>query len=762
MHFPIASNLFLTNVAIGNGTAPVKVAAPPPTNHLVCVDCSGSMYGELPKVREQLKKKLPKIMRPDDTISVVWFSGKGQFGTLLEAEPVATLTDLATVNAAIDRWLKPVCLTGFKEPLEEAGRLIERISKKSPGSAFALLFMSDGCDNQWNRQDILKVVEAAAGKLAATTIVEYGFYADRPLLTAMAEKAGGSLVFAQDFDAYAPAFECAMQRKVQGVKKVEVLITGDVVGGFAYAMHDGDLLTFTVEAGKCAVPEGVSEVFYLAPVSVGAAAPEANKDALYAALSLFSVRMRPEIVLPLLKTLGDVAFIEQFGGLFGKQRYSAFMDAAKAATFDATKRLVKGYDPSKVPADDVFTVLDLLQLLAGDDGNQLLLNHPEFKYSRIGRAQLDASANLTADEQAELTKLQAEMAATKDAKKIGEIAGKIAALTATKQEALKFTEHKTTPDTGYSISNLTYNEERPNISVLIRKTGTVDLTSRLKDGEHAKVPREFETFIFRNYAIVRDGLVNVEKLPVKVTSETFTKLREAGLVDGDSNQGTYVLDLSKTPIINRKMVKACSAKSLFENEYALTQARAAQKVYNAVRKEKFPRTSEGFEVMYGPEATAWLKEQGFTDYSGFGPKRTQAEARDFYMGKFLTISLKGLSSIPSMNEFKKQAAKGKLTAGAQLMAPTVKEIEDFLASAIYTKAANKDSLFEAWLEGQSKAATATTRKLICEMARSKFSISVGQAWPTEFASLDENTLEITVDGTKIQGKIEQLEKKIEI
>jgi hypothetical protein len=761
MSYQIAPNLHLVKLTIGKEQP--KVATPPPTNHIAVIDCSGSMYGELPKVREQLKKKLPKIMRPDDTISIVWFSGKGQFGTLLEAEPVATLTDLATVNAAIDRWLKPVCLTGFKEPLEEATRLIERISKKRPGTAFALLFMSDGCDNQWNRQDILKVVEAAAGKLAATTIVEYGYYADRPLLTAMAEKAGGSLVFAQDFDAYAPAFESAMQRKLSGVKKIEVTIPGDPVGGFAFATHDGDLLTFGIEAGKTQVPEGITDIWYVSPTAVdksvyydrarGDNESLASQAAAYAALSLFSVRMKPEIVLPILKMLGDVAFIEEFGGLFGKQRYSAFMDAAKLAAFDATKRLVKGYDPSKVPADDAFTVLDLLQLLASDDGNKLLLDHPEFKYSRIGRAQLDASANLTADEQAELAKLQAEMTATKDAKLIGEIATKIAALTASKQEALKFTEDKSANPDGYAISNLTYNEERPNISVLVRKSGTVDLTGRLKDGEHAKVPRAFPTFIFRNYAIVRDGLVNVAKLPVKVSDATF---------DGDSNQGVYILDLSRMPIINRLMVKAASAKTLFEKEYALTVARAAQKVYNAVRKEKFPRTSEGFEIMYGPEATAWLKEQGFTDYSGFGPKRTQAEARDFYMGKFMTISLKGLSTIPSMNEFKKQAAKGKLNAGAQMMAPVVKEIEDFLASDVYTKAKAKDALFEAWLEGQGKAATATTRALISEMARTKFAISIGQVWFTEFASLDECSLEITVDGNKIQAKVEMVEKKIDL
>lgn len=92
----------------------------------------------------------------------------------------------------------------------------------------------------------------------------------------------------------------------------------------------------------------------------------------------------------------------------------------------------------------------------------------------------------------------------------------------------------------------------------------------------------------------------------------------------------------------------------------MTKARAAQKVFNTIKKDKFPRKSEGFSVRYGDEAATWLKEQGFTDYSGFGPKTVQAEAKDFYLGKELKVSLKGYSTIPSLNEFKKQAAKVKI------------------------------------------------------------------------------------------------------
>ena len=781
--YKVANQLYFVRqvVSTAKTTAkPVEVS----TNHLVLIDCSGSMYGELPQIRTQLKRKLPKLIGEKDTLSIIWFSGRGQFGTLLEAEPVATLTDLQQVNQAIDRWLKPICLTGFKEPLEEVSRVIGRIAAKRPDSAFSLFFMSDGCDNCSNRAEILKTVEALSGKLASATFVEYGYYADRPLLTAMAEKAGGNLIFSQSFDTYAPLFETAMQKKPMGGKKIEITIPGDPVGGFVFAMDSGDLLTFAVEQGSVSVPAGISEVWYVSTAYVSKTAQKGqdllasfkdagdpNKDnsdlvalpATYAAMSLFSVRMLPDVVLPFLKVTGDVAFIERFSGLFGKQKYSEFMDAAKEAAFDPTKRLTKGYNPSLVPPDDAFTVLDLLWLLASDPGNELLLDHPEFKYQKIGRAQVDAGANLTKEEQAEVAQLRADMEADpKNAKKIAAYANRITEIAESKPEALKFVEDKAAKAQGYSIAHLTYNEERPNISVLVRKGGWVDLSKRLADGEHPKVPRAFPTFVFRNYAIVKDGLINVMKLPVNLTNATYNLIKDKvdHVVEASGASVTAVLDLARLPIINRKMVQSVSAKTLFKKEYELTKLRAAQKVYNTVKKEKFPRTSEGYEILYSKEAATWLKEQGFTDYSGFGPKTVQDEAKDFYMTRELVIGIKGLSSLPSMNEFKKQAAKNKLTAGAQLMAPAVKDIEDFLASPVYVKAKDPDKLFEAWLDGQFKTTQADVRKLIAEMAQIKFSIIVGQVWP--FPTIDENTLEITVSGQKLLCTLTAREAKVEI
>src|SRR5690606_21479341 len=108
--YPISTSLFLASVPVPKGSKAPKKPEPQPTNHIVIIDCSGSMYGDLPKIREQLKAKLPTLLGEKDTVSIVWFSSRGEFGTLVKGEPVATLADLNDVNKAIDRWLRPVGL----------------------------------------------------------------------------------------------------------------------------------------------------------------------------------------------------------------------------------------------------------------------------------------------------------------------------------------------------------------------------------------------------------------------------------------------------------------------------------------------------------------------------------------------------------------------------------------------------------------------------------------------------------------------------
>ncbi len=793
--YQISENLFLVQQQITKKVAPA-LAKPPPIHHILVLDCSGSMWGDLPHIREQLKRKLPKMLGEKDVISILWFSGRDQFGALLEAESVPTLTDLQQVNAAIDRWLKPVGLTGFLQPIKEAGNIVDKASKKLPNHAVSFMFLSDGADNCSHRPDILSTVQELAPKFSSATFVEYGYYADRPLLTRMAEKAGGALIFAEDFDRYAPVFEAVITKKLSGAPRVQVKITGDPIGGFAYALADGDLLTFAVEDGAVSVPEDLTELWYLSPSSVGSSpcdlktafenpfgAGLAHPACLtspigpaYAALSLFSQRMNSDVVLALLKLTGDIRFIDAFASCYGKQRYSEFVEAAKVAAFSTDQRLTQGYDPKRVPDEDAFTVLELLQILVGDDDNRVLLDHPAFKYNRIGRATVDANDVVTKDDRKKIEDLAERASKTKDPKELKTLGEELASLS--KEESLKFVADPA-PE-GYSLSTLTYNEERANVSFLVQKRGTVDLSKRLVgDPALSCIPPVIPTYVYRNYAVIKDGIVNIDHLPVLLTETTCKRLEERGaplalFTDADgkpvpAGARTYVkgkaelvLNLRVLPVINRRMVRMVSASQLFKLEYDLVRARADQKVYNSVFKQVFPKESEGFNDLYGEVASTWLKEQGITDFGGFAPRVVQAEATDFYMGKELKIKLKGLSSLPTLVDVNKRRASGKLTASAALMVPAIENLEVFYASDVYKEADDQNKMLRAWLGIELKKSQARVRRYLYEMAQIRFSIIVGQTWPTEFVSLDEDSMDITVDGTKISCQLVAREIEVKI
>ena len=780
--YKIASDLFLVWE-----TAPVaKTPAAPkpkPTNHVVVIDVSGSMSYELPKLRTQLKDKLVHLLRDDDTVSIIWFSGRGEFGVLTEAAPVIGVKDLSKLHQAIDRWLRPVGMTGFREPLEEVAALVKRVKNGNP---FSLFFMSDGCDNQWNRAQILDAVKVAAAGLAAATFVEYGYYADRAMLTAMATKAGGAHIFAQDFNEYEPVFAAAMQRQAVGDPTVALAIKGDPIGGFAFTLDRGPstdpgLYTYEVTAGAVNVPKAVTGVWYVSAASVGtvitpktkvygtsAAGTDPAVAATYAALSLYAARMQPKVVYPLLRALGDARLIRDFTTCFGKQRYSAFMDATKAAAFDAAARWRDGYDPTLVPPDDAFTVFDLLRVL--NDGHTLLaLDHEAFTYSRISRGRVDADEHLTVAETAELTALREAMGKTRAAKKLKELQARIDEILSTKQDALTFTP---TPVDGYPLASLTYNESRANISLLAHKTGTVDLSARLKAiaGTPAPatvrgLPDVFSTHIWRNYAVLKDGLVNIAKLPVLIKPEVETALVKAGVkftgaptsvTVGTTQYQRNVIDVGALPILNLKTVREVSAEQLARIEWVLTCARATQKVYKGLIAAQTPPGPKSAKLIdtYGAEAAAWLVEQGLSD-NGFSPKQTVAPVKDVYMGRELTVEIDGYKSLPSLKDVQERVAKlaaggtktKPLTGGAALMA-------DALATA------------KGWglpaLKRALEDVEVTIKQHLHEKSQLIVAIIVGQVWFKEFKSLDENTYTLTTSNGPVSVTFTQREVEIEI
>lgn len=676
----------------------------PNVNHIIIIDVSGSMYGDLPELRRHLKNKIVSLVSDGDTVSIVWFSGRGQFGVLQEGIQVRSLSDLSTFNAAVDKYLQPVGLTGFKEPIEEVISMIGRLNKKLPSSINNVFFMSDGYDNQWKSQEILDAVKRLSENVDSATFVEYGWNCNRDLLSKMAEVSGGSLIFSEDFSGYQVAFENGIGRTSLAGKKTLVTLEHPASLGYVFSHDDdGKVTTYTVdENNQVLVPERIPQIAYYVSGITGNAPVDVDT---YVGLSTLSQRMRANEIFDVIGAMGDVYLANRFVNSFTKQDYSDFQNECLVQGFVASLRFKEGKQANVVPAEDAYTVLDLLFDLSKDDKNLLYPLHPSFGYKKIGAGEKQ------------------------------------------KNEELRFNVND--KNMGVPVANVVFHSSRSNASILVKMQGKVTLPKDTLD-KFPNLPTEIPSFIHRNYTVIRDGIVHTRRLPVSLTADTLAIIKDKAKISADVKEGElFLLDISSLPVINRKMVKEVNAKDTFTKVFELEKLKAEQKVYKFYRDQYNPKSSAGFTALYGDEASAHLKEIGVTDYNGFNPPSTATPMNDVYMSREFDISIKGLSSLPSVNDvLKKQEANKSLTLRESLLAPAIADVKKFIESDVCSDIAVRDTVMKAWLDAKSKDAIQSTRKLNKELSIIKFSILVGHVWFNDLPP-GEGSLELTIDGNKL-------------
>jgi hypothetical protein len=702
-------------VKLGNLTLAIQtreIAAPAvpaivPTHHVVSVDISGSMYGVLSELRRHLKNKLASLVGPQDTVSLIGFSGRSQCYLIADSCPINNGGDLQALHTAIDRFLQPTGLTGFQAPLEMTTAVIDRIKSRTPGGNFNMFFLSDGYENQSPEKDVLAACQTVASRVDTAAVIEYGYYANRPLLTKMAELLGGALVFAQDFQSYEVALTNALGGKSS--KKISLPLDYAASEGYAFAILNDQIVSFVAENGAIAIPESVTEVAYFTKSEGGSdymfKTPKSDVDIqshAFAALIPLAQRMKTNDVFQVLGALGDVSLVQGFASCFSKEDYNLFLAEVLATVLDKSKRYVLGYSSTAVPKDDAYTVLHMLDALTESEENLFYPYHEAFAYERTTAARdaKEGTATFSVDDKSK----------------------------------------------GYPINGIVFNETRANVSIRVRVAGTVTLP---KD-HPAELPDTMPSFIYRAYNIVKDGIVHTRQLPVSLSKETFTKLKAEGIIPKSKRFKAgeiIVLDFPKLPVINRQMVKEVTAKDTFALAVELAHLKGTQKVFNDYRKKIAPKESVKSQMLYGDAAVEYLKSVGVTDFNGFNPSSTKGEVTDHYIAKELKIAVKGLSSLPKVEDVETAIASGKaLKIGQFVMKDALVKLDAFMGSDIYTKAADKNALIETWIVGEQQAAVARTRELIVKMAQRKFAIIVGQVWFSDFASLDEDTLEVDLPG----------------
>jgi hypothetical protein len=337
-------------------------------------------------------------------------------------------------------------------------------------------------------------------------------------------------------------------------------------------------------------------------------------------------RTKTDVAMDLLSYLGDVGLVNSASSAFTNEEFGKVEEAIAAAIKYPTRRFLAGKKVGCLPDKDAFCLLQAVELLMADEEAQFAPYDEAFTYKKIGRS--------------------------------------------TKNKA-GYPDFQPDKNSRVPLTGLVWNSSRLNLSIRAKIAGEVELNAGYKK---VGLEKMYPTFVWRNYTLVRDGVLNVQSLPVSLSKGLYETFLEKGLIDKEHPRHytgrTYVVHLDRIPVINRSIAEAwTSATGLIRdctNELILE---TEQKVLNSRIAELEPEKKMNLGLT--AEQEMFLKENGVTG-SGFNPPVEKEPATDFYMAKEFEVKAKGFSSLPKLAEVQdKIKAKKALNAPAELMSQAI-------------------------------------------------------------------------------------------
>lgn len=727
----IKSNLFLLQKEV-DLTPQQEEASSETTNHIWIYDRSGSMYDLLGRLTEDLVTRAKQIPA-GDTLTLGWFSGEGCSNFILKGFKIADNSDYAILEQAIRKNSTTLNTTCFSEILADTATVLQDLSVFS--SRYALCFFTDGYPvvSSYQREvdSIFKAIAAIQGTLTASLLVGYGNYYNKTLMSQMTEAIGGTLIHSSDL----PTFSVSLSEFIQNVQdvsgKIRIKVDGNP-GDIYFGINGTDINLYSADAegyilftpvktkgrGKNYIytltskrPEGVIDLVKLTRASTGRDSKiESFVKGIYASAYILVQKTKTDEALEILGLLGDKALVDVVANAFINEEYGAAEARIAAAVKSPAKRFINGWDPGYLPKMDAFCVLDALDLLFEDPDAYFYPQHPTFQYKRIGVPSVP------------------------------------------KEGYPEFM-----PESGVrcAFSNLVWNESRLNLSVLVNIPGTVKLKKDYKKRGFTK--NTFPTFKWRNYTIVKDGFLNVFCLPLSMSEKSFNTLKAEGLIAEKAKykpSEVYEVMLNGIPIMNRATAEGrTSAKSLFKKVYEELRLKAEMKTLKYLRtsiEPEKPVKITGDFASLNSNQVDYLATLGVTP-KGFHPETEKVEATDFYMAKEFSIKMKGLSSLPKIEDvLAKIQAQKKLTASDTLIEAALKSFDTVKASAAATKL--------AWIDARIEDVQRSLAELRKDVQRTKFAIILGKKWFDEFSNRENSSLEL--DG--VSFTISLTEKRVEV
>lgn len=726
-YLKIKKNMYIVEQPV---QAPSKAKpVPANTNHIWIYDRSGSMCGELGQLTRDLIDRA-RTIPSGDTITLGWFSGEGQRNFIVKGFRVTDKADYKVLEEAIRKNNTTVGCTCFSEILEDTDQVLKDLSIFS--DSFALCFFTDGYPvvSNYNREisAIKSAIAKIEGRISSSILVGYGNYYNKELMSDMAERLGGSLIHCSALPEFSISLSSFISESSENERKVEVSLAADVKEkDVVFSINGSQINLYSVNEGKVNyipkkrggnyvyavvgnVPTGAKEVVVDDSVVSNSGDKESLVKAAYAAAYLLTQRTKTDMALDVLAVLGDKNLIDAVSSAFTNEEYGKAENRIKNAVLHKNARFLKGRDTNYLPPENAYCLLNALETLMADDDAYFYPYHESFNYNRVS-------------------------ASTKN-----------------KEGYPKFNADKSSR---CGLNQLTWNESKLNLSLKASINGKIEL----RDGyEKLGFAKEYPTYVWRNYTLVKDGFLNMRTLPVSLSLSTFDEMQKHGVVDKEemwTPDGVYVLNLDRIPVINRSIANGrTSAKELCKKVFEETTYKAQLKALNFIKSELDPDSKKLKSDALTNEQVAFLESHGITR-NGFAPPQEAVPSTDQYFAKEFDISVKGFSSLPKVDDVRTRVKEGKsLNAAAEL----IKSGLELFENAPLTKSAKDTKTKVSFVDSLIRDVKRDLNTVRNEIQATKFAIILGKKWFDEFTSREENKL--TVDGREFKIGVNEVEVRI--
>lgn len=286
------------------------------------------------------------------------------------------------------------------------------------------------------------------------------------------------------------------------------------------------------------------------------------------------------------------------------------------------------------------------------------------------------------------------------------------------------------------ISSVVGNETRANISILVKIPGTCELP----EDRPSNLPKAFETFIWRNVAIVKDGELSVETLPVALSKDAYDMLSEAGMMNEPwAEDHVYKIDLTQFALTSCK--GPLDPEEYAQDHLNLLYAKATRKVLRHLIEQYLPEEHlKTIREMYGEESARWLESMGMTD-NGYAPKTERKEHTESYEAKELTIKTIGMD-IPSVNALLRKIESGRrLNSGDEYLRAIMGQVTEAL------DALNTDKEKLEWLEATMRKSSEEIDRLSSILEAKRMAIIADGAWFKSYGPQEDGITIALIDAS---------------